>query len=267
MRQRCRRYAPQGYHVPRVLERGAGGPRGLGPRRCRGCRGDSWCPAGRARVPSSAGAAQAVSRLTASSGGATRGMGGHRAARTVTMPPRRMPRRRRCPRSSRRASVTSARGGTLVDDSRCARRLPTRGDARRRRQPQAPWMVKNPDPCATLWAHVPPSVPPAQVTVPLSGAAEPARWAAGDIAPGSSAVMRPAGAVAGASSTTGNSPPPAAGSSRPPRHAADLASFDRIVVRASADHPMRDVAAAADAGRWRAPRRARPSISTRRLAR
>ena len=185
-----------------------------------------------------------ITSFTASSGGATAGMGGHLTPRgPVTI----------AATSNAPATavstlvcdgrpVASARGGTLswtTAGAPGACRLEVTLDAAG--STRAPWMVTNPVYVRdTLERAVPPSVPPAQVTVPLSGAAEPARWAA-ETSPGSSAVMRPAGAVAGRViydwelAAAGREQFAALRLDTP----ADLASFDRIVVRASADHPMR----------------------------
>jgi hypothetical protein len=138
--------------------------------------------------------------------------------------------------------VTSTRGGTLAWTTPAApgacRLEVALDDATSTR---APWIVTNP--IYVRETHdraAPPSVAPAQVTVPFAGSAEAARWAA-ETSPGSTAVMRPGGDVEGRlvydwQLASGGREQFAALRLDTP---ADLARFDRMVVRASADRPMR----------------------------
>lgn len=138
--------------------------------------------------------------------------------------------------------VTSARGGALTWTASAApgacRVEVTLDEATSTR---APWLVTNP-----IYVRdgaerpVPPSVLPAQVTVPFADSADASRWVA-ETSPGSTAAMRPGGDVAGRvvydwQLAAGGREQFAALRLDTP---ADLASFDRMVVRASADRPMR----------------------------
>lgn len=185
-----------------------------------------------------------ITTFTATSGGTTAQMGGHLVpsgpvtfAATSTAPAT--------------AAITlvcdgrpvaSARGGALTWSTPTApgacRLDVTLDDAPGTR---APWIVTNPIYVReTRERAAPPSVLPAQVTVPLAGSAEPERWVA-ETSPGSTAAMRPGGDVAGRvvydwQLATGGREQFAALRLDTP---ADLARFDRLVVRASADRPMR----------------------------
>jgi PHP domain len=138
--------------------------------------------------------------------------------------------------------VTSTRGGALTWTASAApgacRVEVTLNEAASAR---ATWIVTNPIYVRDLRERaVPPSVLPAQVTVPFAGSAEAARWVA-ETSPGSKAVMQPGGDVAGRvvydwQLAAGGREQFAALRLDTP---ADLASFDRMVVRASADRPMR----------------------------
>lgn len=182
--------------------------------------------------------------FSATSGGTTAQMGGHLVpagpvtfAATVT-----------APATATTAlvcdgrPVTSARGGTLTWTTPAAPgacRLDVTLDGAT--STRAPWIVTNPIYVRESRERAaPPSVLPAQVTVPFAGSAEAARWAA-ETSPGSTAAMQQGSDVAGRvvydwQLAAGGREQFAALRLDTP---ADLASFDRMVVRASADRPMR----------------------------
>lgn len=185
-----------------------------------------------------------ITTFTASSGGAVARMGGHLVpagpvtfAATMTAPATAT-----TTLVCDGRPVASSRGGAFVWTT------PTAPGACRLEvalddagSPRAPWIITNPIYVReTRERAAPPSVLPAQVTVPLAGSAEAARWTA-ETSPGSTAVMRSSGDVAGRviydwQLAAGGREQFAALRLDTP---ADLASFDRMVVRASADRPMR----------------------------
>jgi hypothetical protein len=138
-------------------------------------------------------------------------------------------------------SVTTARGGALTwttSGAPGACRLEITLDEAT--STRAPWIMTNPIYVREARERAaPPSVLPAQVMVPFAGSAEAVRWS-GETSPGSTAVMRHVGeagrVVYDWQLAAGGRDPFAALRLDTP---ADLASFDRMVVRASADRPMR----------------------------
>lgn len=185
-----------------------------------------------------------VTTFTATSGGATAHMGGHLTpAGPVTFTfASNAPEAAATTLVCDGRPVTSARGGTFTwttSDAPGACRVEVALDDAA--SARAPWLVTNP-----IYVRLeqdraaPPSVLPAQLTVPFSGSAESARWAA-EVSPGSTAAMRADGSVSGRVvyewqlAAAGREQFAALRLDTPP----DLARFDRMVVRASADRPMR----------------------------
>lgn len=185
-----------------------------------------------------------LTTFSATSGGATARMGAHLAPRgpvTITVISN-APAAAVTTLVCDGRAVTSARGGTLtwttpVAAGACRAEVtvddPTRA--------QVPWIVTNPIYVRETPARAtPPAALPPQATVPMAGSSEAARWTA-EVSAGSSASMRPDGTVPGRvvydwQLAAGGRGQFAALRLDTP---ADLASFDRIVVRASADRPMR----------------------------
>ena len=199
--------------------------------------------AGRVYAAIGARGAGRIASFTATSGGTVASMGGH----LVPAGPVTFTASSNAPGTAATTlvcdgrPVTSARGGTLTWTTPAApgacRLEVALDDATSTR---APWMVTNPIYVRALRDRAaPPSVLPAQVTVPFAGSAEATRWAT-EVSPGSTAAMRPGGeagrVVYDWQLAAGGREQFAALRLDTP---ADLARFDRIVVRASADRPMR----------------------------
>lgn len=200
--------------------------------------------AGRVYAVIGARGAGRITTFMASSGGTTALMGGH----LVPAGPVTFAAATNAPATAATTLVCNgrpvafARGGTFAWTTSAAPGAchleVTLDDAATTR---APWIVSNPIYVReTRERAVPPFVLPAQATVPFAASAEATSWVA-EVSPGSTAVMRPGGDVAGRvvydwQLAAGGREQFAALRLDTP---ADLASFDRMVVRASADRPMR----------------------------
>ncbi|MBL8135215.1 MAG: hypothetical protein JNL48_01220 [Acidobacteria bacterium] len=200
-----------------------------------------------------------LAAFTATSGGTTAHMGGHlEPAGPVTFTAvSNAPATAATTLVCNGRSVSTARGGALTwttptPPGACRLEVTLDDDT----SPRAPWIVSNPIYVREARERAaPPSVLPPQLRVPFAGSAEAAQWAA-ETSPGSTAVMRADGNVAGRlvydwQLAAGGREQFAALRIDTP---ADLARFDRMVVRASADRPMRvwlQFRAPADGGhRW-----------------